>query len=123
LNALAERRLKLFAAIASITVLADSPNTQGTWPFFMVVMPSRAARDVALETLWTSRLGVSRLYINALPDYPYLKTIASAETPNARDFAARMLTVSNSPWLTETGFEKICQVLESAASTAAPYHS
>lgn len=123
LNALAERRLKRFAAIPNIAILTDGPDTQGTWPFFMIVMPNRAARDAALEKLWTSRLGVSRLYINALADYPYLKTIASAEIPNARDFAERMLTVSNSPWLTETEFESICQLLESAANTAALHHS
>jgi dTDP-4-amino-4,6-dideoxygalactose transaminase len=36
--------------------------------------------------------------------------------PNARDFAARSLTVSNSPWMTDADFKTICQVLETAAA-------
>ncbi len=113
LNMQAQQRLKRLASISNIVALTDAPGDQGTWPFFMILMPTRAARDAALDRLWTARLGVSRLYLNALIDYSYLReNIASEDTPNARDFAARMLTVSNSPWLNDAGFESICRVLE-----------
>ena len=115
LNMQAQQRLERLASITNIAVLIDAPGDHGTWPFFMILMPTRAARDAALDRLWTARLGVGRLYLNALIDYPYLReSIASEGTPNARDFAARMLTVSNSPWLNDAGFESICRVLESA---------
>ena len=115
LAVLAKQRLQRLAVISNIEVLADSVDALGTWPFFMVVMQNRQAREAALEKLWTSRLGVSRLYINALPDYPYLTKTVSADVPRARDFAERMLTVSNSPWLSDAGFEVICQTLETVA--------
>ncbi|HEX7914495.1 DegT/DnrJ/EryC1/StrS family aminotransferase [Rudaea sp.] len=89
----------------------------GTWPFLLVLMPSEAARDAALARLWSTNLGVSRLFIHALPDYAYLADIVpQADVPNARDFAARMLTISNSPWLDDAGFERICRVLENTTA-------
>jgi dTDP-4-amino-4,6-dideoxygalactose transaminase len=109
----AEQRLERLAAIPGIKVMADTPGGQGTWPFFMVLMPSQTARDAALAKLWNSGLGVSRLYIHALSDYPYLaERLGQMEIPNAREFAARMLTISNSHWLDENGFDQICHALE-----------
>lgn len=116
-------RLARLAAIPGIQVMQDVPDdryTRGTWPFFMVLMPSQAARDAALKTLWGDGLGVSRLYIHALPDYPYLSgRIGQAEVsgtvPNARDFAARMLTVSNSLWLDNNEFDRIARKIETAS--------
>ncbi|MBX9715587.1 MAG: hypothetical protein K2X42_03225, partial [Burkholderiaceae bacterium] len=69
--------------------------------------------------LWMSGAGVSRLYIHALPDYPYLKHAVSGDVPNARDFAARMLTVSNSPWLDDARFEEVCRQLEAVGQLPA----
>jgi len=70
--------------------------------------------------LWTAGLGVSRLFIHALPDYPYLAAqLGPADVPNARDFAARMLTISNSPWLQERDFLRIFSVLAHVIDVAA----
>jgi len=109
----AEKRLARLTAIPGIKVITDAPDGQGTWPFFMLLMPSQKARDTALSTLWNSGLGVSRLYIHALPDYPYLAgRLGAGETPNARDFASRMLSISNSLWLDDAAFEHIASQLE-----------
>jgi dTDP-4-amino-4,6-dideoxygalactose transaminase len=109
-------RSRLLRSILGITVIDDADGACGTWPFFMVVMPTTEARDLALEQLWTAGLGVTRLFIHALPDYPYLQTqLAGEAIPNARYFAARMLTVSNSPWLSDAGFQRICAVLADTA--------
>ena len=71
-----------------------------------------------LKELWTAGLGVSRLFIHALPDYGYLRDIvAPTALPRARDFAARSLTIGNSLWLRDSEFERICSTLERAAST------
>jgi dTDP-4-amino-4,6-dideoxygalactose transaminase len=99
-----------------LPVLQDAPGGHGPWPFLMVMMPSPQARDAALDQLWGAGLGVSRLFIHALPDYGYLRHLfPQADVPNARDFAARMLTVSNSLWLDEEGFESARRILASAA--------
>ncbi len=107
----ATRKARL-AAIPGIRVMDDAEGGRGTWPYFMVLMPSTEARDAALAQLWPAGLGVSRLFIHALPDYPYLAApLSKADIPNARDFAARMLTVSNSPWLDEADFLRVCAML------------
>jgi hypothetical protein len=74
-------------------------------------MPTQQSRDAALDKLWQARLGVGRLFINALCDYDYLP-FKGVDRPNARDFASCTLTITNSPWLREVDFLKICEVLE-----------
>ncbi len=109
----AEARKIRLAAIPGVTLMRDAPGGTGTWPFFMMLMPSQAARDHVLASLWQAGLGVGRLFIHALPDYPYLSALfQTAEVPNARDFAARMFIITNSPWLRNQDFERICSVLE-----------
>jgi perosamine synthetase len=113
LTAQAQRRLPRLRAIDGIEVLDDSLGAQGTWPFLLLLLPDQQRRDAALEQLWPSGMGVSRLFIDALPDYAYLAGIVPAQdVPNARDFAARSMTISNSPWLDDEDFETICRTLE-----------
>lgn len=115
LLAQAQRRLPRLRGIAGLSVLDDGPGDQGSWPFFMLLLPDQARRDAALARLWQAGLGVSRLFIHALPDYAYLADCVPAqEVPRARDFAARSLTISNSPWLDDATFERICRELEAA---------
>ncbi len=116
-GARASERLARLSAIPGISVLTDTWGGQGTWPFFMVLMPNARARDAALARLWESGQGVSRLYIHALPDYPYLQgRLINTDTPCARDFASRMLTVSNSLWLDDDAFARILTEIASSAS-------
>ncbi len=105
-------RKKRLVATSGVTVMDDPRGSRGTWPYFMVLLPTAQARDAALTRLWSAGLGVSRLFIHALPDYSYFATqFDKVDVPNARNFAARMLTISNSPWLRETDFLQICSVL------------
>lgn len=118
-TSLAARRLARFGEVAGATVLRGRADATGTWPFFMVLMPSVRSRDAALAKLWRAGLGVTRLYIHALQDYPYLHgLLEAAEAPHARELAARMLTVTNSPWLSDADFEHICRVLEAETASA-----
>lgn len=113
------RRLGQLTRIQGVSVLGSSPAGQGTWPFFMVLMPTARARDAALKVLWGAGLGVSRLYIHALADYPYLAgRLEQVNTPHARDLAARMLTVSNSPWLERAEFDHVVLAIAAAAASA-----
>lgn len=109
----ARRHVPRLQAIAGVQVVEDAPDTFGTWPFFLLVLKNQRWRDAALDRLWRAGLGVSRLFIHALPDYDYLQRIVpAADVPNARDFAARSLTIGNSPWLTDADMERICEALE-----------
>jgi dTDP-4-amino-4,6-dideoxygalactose transaminase len=108
------RKVQL-AKITGISVMDDAVGDEGTWPYFLVLMPNEQVRDKVLSELWCAGLGVGRLFIHALPDYEFLD-LAQPDTPNARDFAARTLTISNSPWLDDQDFMKICTVLEHAVA-------
>jgi dTDP-4-amino-4,6-dideoxygalactose transaminase len=125
----AQQRISRILALPGVHVLRDNGDSHGVWPFFFVLMPTGAARDAALQRLWTAGIGVSRLFIHALPDYAYLSDkisfdeigsgrISAGEIPNARALAARSLTVTNSPWLSDVQFDSICAEL---AVTAARY--
>jgi dTDP-4-amino-4,6-dideoxygalactose transaminase len=115
LAAQAERRLARLRRISGIEVLEDAAGDRGTWPFFLVLCTDQARRDRVLAQLWGAGLGVSRLFIHALPDYPYLADLVAPQAvPNARDFAGRSLTISNTPWLTDEDFAGICRVLEAS---------
>ena len=110
-------RVQRLKRITGITVFDDAPGQQGVWPFLLLTLPNEAARDAALNKLWTAGLGVSRLFIHALPDYDYLREIvADTPLPHARSFAARSLTITNSPWLDDATFESICLTLERAVA-------
>jgi dTDP-4-amino-4,6-dideoxygalactose transaminase len=101
--------------IDGVEVFDDPAGAHGTWPFLLLLLPDRKHRDAALDLLWSSGYGVSRLFIHALPDYAYLAGIVPAQdVPNARNFAARSLTIGNSPWMTDADFEAVCGVLEAA---------
>jgi len=96
-------------SLPGVSVLADSPGQQGTWPFLMVVMPSAQTRDTAMARLWTAGLGVTRLFIHVLPGYPALTPLLQpgADIPSAQSFAAQTLSISNSHWLTDELFEQV----------------
>ena len=116
-RAQALHRVSRLRQIPGITVFDDAPGQRGVWPFLLLTRPSEAARDEALRTLWTAGVGVSRLFIHALPDYAYLKDVVpDTPLPNARDFAARSLTITNSLWLDEPTFERIVAVLKDAVA-------
>ena len=113
LSAQAKRRLLRLRRIDGIEVLDDPIDARGIWPFLLLLLPDQKQRDAALAQLWPSGLGVSRLFIHALPDYRYLAgRVPPQDVPNARHFAARSLSISNSPWLNDDDFEAICRVLE-----------
>lgn len=113
-NHRAARRLPRLRAIHGVHVFGDGPGQHGTWPYFLLRLCDRATRDLAMDALWTGGQGVSRLFIHAMADYPALGPIPG-DVPNARDFAARSMTISNSPWLDDVTFESICRVLERVA--------
>ncbi|MBA0328643.1 nucleotide sugar aminotransferase [Stenotrophomonas maltophilia] len=103
------------AQLPAVEVVDGLAGTGGTWPMLMLLLPSQRARDAVLKDLWPRGLGASRMFIHALPDYAYLRGIVPQDDmPNARDFAARMLTLGNSAWQTREETAEILQVLARA---------
>ncbi|MGV3344285.1 DegT/DnrJ/EryC1/StrS family aminotransferase [Enterobacteriaceae bacterium LUAb1] len=110
-------RLARLKKIPGMQVFADNPDQQGVWPFFMIMLPSAQARDTALSKLWDKGLGVTRLFAHAVSDYPALSQMLLPGTTltNARNFAARTMTITHSGWLSDAEFEHICLILTSAS--------
>ncbi|MBW8823805.1 MAG: aminotransferase class V-fold PLP-dependent enzyme [Xanthomonadales bacterium] len=114
-RACALARIERLRAIPGVEAYSDRPGERGVWPVLLVRMDSERQRDAVLDRLWTSGLGVSRMFIHALPDYSELRDIVPRQhCPNAVDLAARSLTISNSPWLGNGDFEVICRVIETS---------
>jgi len=109
----AERRLAVLGTLPGVRVFRDLKDEEGVWPCFMLRLPDQHRRDRALGALWGEGLGVTRMFIHALPDYGYLRSCVPQDAcPNARDLAARTLTITNSPWLDDAGFARIVGVLK-----------
>jgi perosamine synthetase len=108
------RRAARLNALPGVTVIMDRPGQQGTWPFLMVVMPSADTRDAAMARLWTSGLGVTRLFIHTLPGYAEVLPLLQpgGDITRAQAFAARTLSISNSHWLSDALFEQIVDQLK-----------
>lgn len=113
-TAQAKTRLPLVDTLPGVTAFRDD---SGTWPYLMLMLPDAATRDAVLARLWPSRHGVARMFVHALPDYDYLGTMPGGDdVPNARDFAARTLTITNSPWLDDEAFGKVLAVIEAVVT-------
>ncbi len=114
----AERRVVALERLPGVTVMQDGAEQQGVWPFILVLMPDGASRDRAMRRLWSAGLGVTRLFIHVLSGYPaVLPFIQPTSTPNAEDFAARSLSISNSHWVREADFTRILNALRTALAT------
>ncbi|ABM34870.1 DegT/DnrJ/EryC1/StrS family aminotransferase [Paracidovorax citrulli] len=110
--------------VPELHVIEDSgavAGARGTWPTLLVLLPDAARREAAIAALWGRGLGVSLPFVHALPDYPrYARHVAPGPRegwPHARDFAARVLAIGNSPWLDDAGFDRICALLQQAVRT------
>ena len=120
----ARRRIMQLNGIAGVDVIGDVHGAQGVWPVLMVRMRDRAARDDVLDRLWGKGVGLGVPFAYALPDYADLRdVIPQGEIPNARDFASRIFTISNTPWLDDATFARITEVIRQAcnATSAALY--
>ena len=106
------RRARRVSQIEGLDVVRGAPDGEATWPFLMVLFRSAAACERALGALWRSGLGVTRLFVFDLTGYDFLRPVVPrAAAPNARSFAARCLTVSNSPWVSDDDFERVLEIL------------
>lgn len=112
-------RIAQLNKLSGLQVITDQHSLQqGVWPFIIVILPSPQLRDIAMQRLWGAGVGVTRLFINALPEYPAVKPvlITQNKTTNAIDFANRTLSISNSRWLDDATFTWILEQLQAVLS-------
>lgn len=106
-------RCEQLAALPGVTVFGDRSEEDGVWPFITLLMPNPATRNAALKILWGAGLGVTRLFVHALSDYPAVKPWLTAPygVHYGRDIANRSLTITNTHWLTDAEFTFIVTTL------------
>lgn len=106
-----------------LEVVQDAvPGVQGVWPVILLRMPSQQARDVVLRTHWGGGWGLSLPFVHVLPDYGRYDHVLGAARGDtvgqARDWAQRLLAISNSPWLDEARFAELAGHLRSVVQHA-----
>ena len=107
-HAARDRLLAALAGVAGLGLLRPRAGDEPGSLFVLVTLPSARQCGAVLDILWGSTLGVSKLFAHVLPDYDYLAgKLEPSATPNARDLAARTLTITTSPWLEDAGVAKI----------------
>jgi dTDP-4-amino-4,6-dideoxygalactose transaminase len=112
----AQKRIAELEKIAGVTVVKDLPDSSGVYTFIMVLFDSKGRCDAALAKLWRAGLGVTKLFIHDIADYTFLEQIVpAANVPNARSFAARHLSITNSAWLGDQDFKRILDVIRDCA--------
>ena len=85
-------------------------------------MPSRTSRDALMRAHWASGLGLSLPFVHIVSDYiryaPLLGSGVLDSVMVARDWAQRLVSVSNSEWLTDALFDQLCAHIAETVSRA-----
>lgn len=113
----AKKRIEQLKQIPSLKVFESSDSNKGCFPVVLLLFKKEESCTRALDALWTKGLGVSKAFAHELSAYPYLKEIipqANDDTdyPNAKSFAARNMTITNSHFLKDRDFEVILTFLK-----------
>jgi dTDP-4-amino-4,6-dideoxygalactose transaminase len=88
------------ADVPGLNLHEPAPGVEPSATFRFVTFAKAAQCRACLDRLWPSRLGVTKLFARAIGDYPSMTPLLTpSPTPNARDLAARTLTISTSPYL------------------------
>ncbi|WOE31850.1 MULTISPECIES: DegT/DnrJ/EryC1/StrS family aminotransferase [unclassified Acinetobacter] len=107
----AHQRIAQLRQLSYLKVFCEAPHTQSNFPFLLIIVYNSHLCKKILNELWRSHLGVTKLFVHAIADYPHLAHI-KAVTPNAVQFAASSFTISNSLWLDDEKFSMILNVLK-----------
>lgn len=112
----AQQRITQLRALPGLEVVDDAaPQAQGIWPVILLRMPSAAQRDALMQAHWASGWGLSLPFSQVLPDYaryaPLLGEALHDPVPQARDWAQRLLAISNSAWLSDALFAQLLAAL------------
>lgn len=90
-------------------------HAQGVWPVILLRLPTQQARDALLQAHWGEGIGLSLPFVHVLPDYGRYDHVLGAartdEVGQARDWAQRLLAVSNSLWLDDQRFAQLLGTL------------
>lgn len=103
------------ADVPGLTLHEPAPGVEPSATFRFGTFAKAAQCRACLDRLWSSRLGVTKLFARAIGDYPSMTPLLTpSPTPNARDLAARTLTLSTSPYLQDSDLAAVLAAIRSA---------
>ncbi|WP_370678536.1 DegT/DnrJ/EryC1/StrS family aminotransferase [Comamonas sp. GB3 AK4-5] len=120
-------RCARLAALSGVEVVTEvggegANKAHGTWPVILLRLPTAAARDALMAQHWGDGSGLSLPFVHVLPDYGRYDHVLAATRNDkvdcARDWASRLVAVSNSPWLDGARFERLLAQIARAAGQA-----
>lgn len=114
----AQQRTARLAACGAEIVGDAMADAQGTWPVILLRLPDARQRDALMQAHWAGGHGLSLPFVHVLPDYRrYSHVLAPAchdSVDHARDWAARLVAISNSPWLDDRHFDTVLGLVRKA---------
>ena len=98
--------------IEGVQVIKAPEYGRGNYPYLTLIFDTPEKREMALKQFENSGLGVSQIYVCAITDYEYLKSILpDRPCPNARYLAEREITLSTSTFLKEEDLDSVLNSL------------
>ena len=118
----AQARVAQLKACGLELVEDAAPHAQGVWPVILLRLPSQQIRDAVLQAHWGDGSGLSLPFVHVLPDYGRYDHVLTAarhdDVAQARDWAQRLLAISNSPWLDDARFAQLLSTLQRAVAVS-----
>ncbi|MHA3049940.1 DegT/DnrJ/EryC1/StrS family aminotransferase [Acinetobacter sp. ANC 4639] len=107
----ARSRIKRLKQLPHLQVFEEQTDSRSNFPFILLLTDRPELAQAILAKLWTQGLGVTKLFVRAIHQYPNLAHL-NTPLPQAESFAQRCLSISNSAWLNDDEFEKIYNIIE-----------
>jgi len=110
--------LRGLKGMTGIKPIAEPAQTKANYPYLTVIFDTPEKRSSALKILGNSGLGISQVYLRAIPDYDYLEDIVpKVDCENARRIAQQSITLSTSNFLKEEDLKKVLNNLQKIQET------
>jgi len=104
--------LQALGQIKGLRVLREEGGCRATYPYLAIAFDTPERREQIFKRLRKEGLGASFIYLRALNDYEYLRSIIpEGDYPGARLMAARSLTLSTSSFLRGKDAEKAIELI------------
>ena len=112
----AKKRIERLKQLPHIRVFEESTDHLSNFPFLLLLTDQAEITTAILDALWTHGLGVTKLFVRAISQYPALSHL-KGNTPEANSFAQRSLSISNSAWLDDDTFDIIYTTIKKIVET------
>ncbi|MCH4244075.1 DegT/DnrJ/EryC1/StrS family aminotransferase [Acinetobacter gerneri] len=109
-------RIEKLKQLPKLKIFEEADNYSSNFPFILILTDNATTCKNILDQLWTKGLGVTKLFVRAIHQYPALSQL-KCDMPNAEKFAQCSFSITNSFWLDDQSFEMIFQTIKNIVET------